>query len=432
MCVCIFVYVCVYICVRVCERFIELSNNLSIFLIMVISPYQYILLIIFFFFPDHHIYIYIYILFRSSLPKPTFPESVFKHLINFATSSVEFSFNNIMYRQIDGVAMGWSLGPTLANICVGFCESNLFIKIDHTPIYYRDVDDTFCLFKCEKDAGLFLAQLNSMHPSLKFTVEKESNHRLQFLDVFVHKTPTAFLTSVYRKPTFSGLYTRWDSFWPQQRKINLIKTLVYCALMTPSKCFLGDEIKIIKSTLSKNGYPLSVLDRVFNDVTIKFDRASRCTVNSCPVYLRLPYIGSRGERLTKSITTAFGRSYFSAAVRVIFKTHSAFVSMRKDVLPPHHINSVIYKYTCSGGSDYIDRYSNRLDLRIRQHLPARILNLRLIRGQLANTSGSSIAEHMINSRKCVADFNVDRISILSRSYSLFHLKVLETLYVRCL
>ena len=76
--------------------------------------------------------------------------------------------------------------------------------------------------------------------------------------------------------------------------------------------------------------------------------------------------------------------------------------------------------------------SDRLDLRIKQHLPARILNLELKRGQLANTSGSSIAEHIINSRECVADFNVDRFSILSRSHSIFHLKVLETLYVRYL
>ena len=201
-------------------------------------------------------------------------------------------------------------------------------------MYYRYVDKTFCLFKCEKDADLLLAQLNSMYPSLKFTVERESKHCLPFLDVFVHKTPTAFLTTVYRKPTFSGLYTRWDSFCPQQRKINLIKTLVYRALMISSKCFLGDEIKFIKSTLSKNGYTLSVLDSVVNDVTIKFDRASRCTVNRCPVYLRLPYIGSRGERLAKSITTAVGRCDFSAAVRVIFQTRTAFVSMRKDVLPP--------------------------------------------------------------------------------------------------
>ena len=77
-------------------------------------------------------------------------------------------------------------------------------------MYYRYVDDTFCLFKNEKNADLFLTQLNSMHSSLKFTVEKESSHQLAFLDVFVHKTSTAFLTSVYRKPTFSCLYMRWD------------------------------------------------------------------------------------------------------------------------------------------------------------------------------------------------------------------------------
>ena len=190
--------------------------------------------------------------------------------------------------------------------------------------------------------------------------------------------------------------------------------------------------KFIKSTLSKNGYPLSVLDDVVHDVMIKFDWACRCTVNKCPVYLRLLYIGSRGERFAKSTTTAVGKCYFSAAVRVIFQTRTAFVSMRKDVLPTHHINSVIYKYKCSCGSDYIGRTSNRLDLRIKQHLPARILNRELKRGQLANTSGSSIAEHMINSTECVADFNVDRFSILSRSHSIFHLKVLETLYVRSL
>ena len=40
------------------------------------------------------------VLFRSVLPTPAFPESVFKHLMNFVTSSVEFSFYNIMYPQM--------------------------------------------------------------------------------------------------------------------------------------------------------------------------------------------------------------------------------------------------------------------------------------------------------------------------------------------
>ena len=157
--------------------------------------------------------------------------------------------------------------------------------------------------------------------------------------------------------------------------------------MISSKCYLDDEIKFIRSTLSKNGYPLSVLDGVVHDVIIKFDKASRCTVNKCPIYLRLPYIGSRGEKFAKSITTVVGKCYFSASVRVIFQTRTASVSIRKDVLPSHHINSVIYKYTCSCGSNYIGKTSNLLNLRIEQHLPARILNFELKRGQLVNTSG---------------------------------------------
>ena len=205
-----------------------------------------------------------------------------------------------------GRLMVWQWVPHWQiNIFIGFCEVNLFNKIDCPPCIIVMLMTLSVYLKMRKML-IYFTQLNSMHSSLKFTVEKESNHRLPFLDVLVHKTFTAFITSVNRKPTFSGLYTRWDSFCPQQHKINLIKTLVYHARMISSKCFIGDEIKFIKSTLSKNGYPLSILDGVVHDVMIKFDRASRCTVNKCPVYLHLLYIGSRGERFAKSITAAVG------------------------------------------------------------------------------------------------------------------------------
>ena len=42
-----------------------------------------------------------------------------------------------------------------------------------------------------------------------------------------------------------------------------------------------------------------------------------------------------------------------------------------------------------------------------------------------------IAEHTIDSRENVVDFNVDRFSILSVTFA-FHLKVLETVHVRSL
>ena len=60
------------------------------------------------------------------------------------TSCVEFSFNNIMFRQIDDV------GPALANIFVVYFESKLFASNLKTFLYQRYVDDIFSIFLTRK------------------------------------------------------------------------------------------------------------------------------------------------------------------------------------------------------------------------------------------------------------------------------------------
>ena len=39
--------------------------------------------------------------------------------------------------------------------------------------YRRYVDDTFCLFHSEHDAVIFFDYINSRHPNIRFTMEKE-------------------------------------------------------------------------------------------------------------------------------------------------------------------------------------------------------------------------------------------------------------------
>ena len=71
----------------------------------------------------------------QSNSQPVIPKNVFVELMESATSSVEFSFNNTMYKQRDGVTMGLLLGQDLANIFVGYYEKNYFLKrrsLQHT------------------------------------------------------------------------------------------------------------------------------------------------------------------------------------------------------------------------------------------------------------------------------------------------------------
>ena len=160
----------------------------------------------------------VYSLYNNNLTPPIMDKDIFIELMNIATTSVEFSFNNKMYKQIGGVAMGSLLGPALANIFVGYQEEKLFIDNNQPLIYFRYVDDTFAMFEDEFNCNRFLKQLNSLHQSLTFTHEKEVNGKLPFLDVLVERSNTKFLTSVYRKPSFSGQYNHWNSFGPKSRK----------------------------------------------------------------------------------------------------------------------------------------------------------------------------------------------------------------------
>ena len=106
-----------------------------------------------------------------------------------------------MYDQIDGVAMGSPLATVLANLFLGHNE-NIWLNKCQGPslhFYRRYVDDTFCHFNNEQDALLFFDFLNSQHTNIKFTMEKESNKMLAFLDVYINnKDLCNLIGSVYR------------------------------------------------------------------------------------------------------------------------------------------------------------------------------------------------------------------------------------------
>ena len=212
-----------------------------------------------------------------------FPEKVFIELMGIATKSVSFSFNEIMYPQIEGVSMGSPLGPILANIFIGFQERHLFESFPEPFIYLRFGDDTFVSFRSRDDALLFFDKLNELHSSLTFNMEEKNNNKLPFLDVLVERCDSSFLTSVYKKPIFTGLYLSWHSFAP----------LSYRALNICSDCKIGDELKVVKDIFINNGYPEEVIDDNIKFTVTRLKNKNRnFGLLKCPVYFRLPLVGS--------------------------------------------------------------------------------------------------------------------------------------------
>ena len=100
--------------------------------------------------------------------------------------------------------------------------------MEYRPSYYRRyVDDIFVLFNKSSDhLKRFQSYLNSCYVNMSFTIKTEQNNKISFLDVNVIREQGKFITSVYRKPTFSGVCTHFDSFLPDAFKIGMIYTLV--------------------------------------------------------------------------------------------------------------------------------------------------------------------------------------------------------------
>ena len=149
----------------------------------------------------------------------------------FTTSETHILFDGNYYDQIDGVAMGSDLGPVLANLFMVFYEKQWLKKFNFCKVllYRRYIDDIICLFNCEVDAMKFFDYLNSRHPNIKFTFEKQNGGKLAFLDILISNESDNFCTSVFRKKTSIGLYTNFTSFTPFSYKIGLIKTLLHRA-----------------------------------------------------------------------------------------------------------------------------------------------------------------------------------------------------------
>ena len=106
---------------------------------------------------------------------------------------------------------------------------------------------------------------------MSFTIEGEKQNRMSFLDVRIIHEDKTFTTSVYCKPTFSGVYTHYDSFLPSTYKFGTVYTLAYrCLQICSSGTKLHNELVCLKEIFLKNSYPEDFINKCFKNVWITY------------------------------------------------------------------------------------------------------------------------------------------------------------------
>ena len=155
-------------------------------------------------------------------------ESDLVKLLQLATKDQLFQFEGNLYQQIDGVAMGSLLGPLMANTFLCSLEEKLERYNKLPNLYRRYVDDTITAICMPYVAGAesFLSMLNECHPSISFTMELASKNKLPLLGMEITKNGHQMSTSVYRKPSITGLPLHFHSHVDRRYKTSVLKTIV--------------------------------------------------------------------------------------------------------------------------------------------------------------------------------------------------------------
>ena len=241
--------------------------------------------------------------------------------------------------------------------------------------------------------NLTFGMLRNIHfQKWNITIDFEQDNEIPCLEILIKRCPNnTFATSIYWEKTFTGLYTKWDSFTPRKYKINLIRTLTYrCYRIYSSAFLLKSALDDLRKLLLQNGYPHGIITYNINDVLNRNRNKPNSPVSTVPkkdIVILLPYLGVQSDQISKRLKSCVYNFCSPVNLKIIFQSTRRIKSFfpYKDRLNRSQKSKVIYKAGCWDCSDfYIGKTKRRLHDRKTEHF----------RALIKNDPTSAIADHI--------------------------------------
>jgi hypothetical protein len=298
-----------------------------------------------------------------------------------------FQFQNNFYIQQTGLAMGAPTSSILSEIYLQYIEQNKIFEIlkNHNILgYFRYVDDILIAFNNNiTDIQDVFNSFNSLSPTLKFTMESETNNQINFHDVTIQKEANKFTFSIYRKPITTDTIIPRTSCHPPEHKQAAIRYLINRMntydLKDSNKV---QEHNIIRQILHNNDYDTSAMTQRSNNKVPK-------TKQNKNKWAKFTYIGIE----TKFITKLFKDS----PIQISYTTNNTInkiLSTRPNQTQTHNQfnKNGVYQLTCPDcNMKYIGQTGRPFHVRFHEHF----------RDFKHNNNKSKFAMHLLENKHSI-------------------------------
>ena len=211
--------------------------------------------------------------------------------------------------------------------------------------------------------------MNPKHKNIKFTFGTEDSNNFSFLNVKITRKNKQFVTSIFRKATFSGVYTNYDSFVLETYKIGLVHTILFRFFKICSSIEnFHIEVEHLKSIFKCNNYHVNIIDQCINKSLDKLyvPKQIVLTVPRKELLVVLPFLGKFSLNLRKRLYKTVSKSLPQCNIKVIFQSKNRLSSLFKfkDSIPLYLRSHVIYKFQCSNcNTTYYGETERHLEFR---------------------------------------------------------------------
>jgi len=194
--------------------------------------------------------------------------------------------------------MGAPSSAVLSEIYLQHLEYTGIIKIiiqNNIDDYFRYVDYTLIIYD-ENSTAIHEVhrEFNSLDPTIKFTIETETENSINFLDISIQNEGNRLSINIYRKPTATDVIIPKVSSHPPEQKQAAIRHLVNrmnsYSLNEDNK---KTEYNVIEKILTSNGYETPVIKQ-FNKLAHK-ENANKNQVS----WAKFTYSGRETKFITK-------------------------------------------------------------------------------------------------------------------------------------